>query len=71
MFGVFTDEHVYTVGNQAQTVFIVYTSDDIRGEPVADEEESLELRYFALDALPEPIFPPNLNMLAVVRGKLN
>ncbi len=34
------------------------------------EETGLELRYFALDALPEPIFPPNLNMLAAIKEKL-
>lgn len=70
LFGVFTDEHVYPGGNQTQTVSIVYTSDEIRGEPVADGEEGLELRYFDLDALPEPIFPPNLEMLTVIRKKL-
>ena len=71
LFGVFTDEHVYPGGNEAVNVSIVYTSDDIKGEPVADGEEGLELRYFALDALPEPIFPPNLNMLAAIKEKLS
>ncbi len=71
LFGVFTDEHVYPGGNQAVIVSVIYTSDDIRGEPVADGEESLELRYSALDALPAPIFPPNLEMLVVIRKKLS
>lgn len=70
LFDVFTGEHVYPGGNQAVTVSVVYTSDDVSGSPVADGEESLELRYFALDALPEPIFPPNVEMLSVVKKRL-
>ncbi len=71
LFGVFTDEHIYPGGNQAVNVSIVYTSDDVRGEPVADGKEGLELHYFVLGALPESIFPPNLAMLAAIKEKLS
>lgn len=69
LFGVFTDEHMYPGGNQAWTVSIVYTSDEIRGEPVADGEEGLELRYFSLGALPEPLFAPNKPILEAIQAR--
>lgn len=71
LFGVFSDPELltYSSGDRAQIVTVSYLTDEVSGT-LQPDAEGLELRYFALDALPEPIFPPNLKMLAVIRGKL-
>jgi len=43
----------YADGNQAQYVATVFRCRPISGTPHAADEESLECRYFSLDALPE------------------
>jgi hypothetical protein len=34
-----------------------------------DGVEGLELRYFALDALPEPLFAPDISILEAVQAR--
>ena len=72
LFGVFSSAEIQTFsnGDQLQVVTVSYLTDEVSGT-LQPDAEGLELRYFALDALPEPIFPPNLNMLAAIREKLS
>jgi ADP-ribose pyrophosphatase YjhB (NUDIX family) len=69
LFGVFSFEHTYPGGNRAQTVSVVYTSDDIQGKPEVNDAEGLELRYFALGALPGNLFPPNVLILEAIQRR--
>jgi hypothetical protein len=43
----------YPNGDEAQSVVITYELKVIGGELYCDREETLELRYFTLEALPE------------------
>ena len=68
LFGVFSDSERFTYpnGDQAQVVTVSYLTDDVTGT-LRLSSEGLELRYFALDALPENLFEPNLPILEAVR----
>lgn len=43
----------YPNGDQAQSIFIVYKLKAVSGELICDNVETLELKYFAIDELPE------------------
>ena len=66
--GVFSSPELRTFsnGDQVQVVSITYFTTEVSGI-LRLSSEGLELRYRALDALSEPIFPPGLNMLAAIR----
>lgn len=70
LLGVFSSAERLTFpnGDQVQFVTIGYVSDEVSGT-LRLSEEGLELRYFALGALPEPLFAPNISILEAVREK--
>jgi len=64
-----TEPFTYPNGDRAQIVTVVYASDEVSGVLQIDAE-GLELRCFALDALPELLFAPNIPILEAVRERL-
>ena len=54
LLGVYSDSNMkYPNGDQAQSIFIVYKLKAVSGELICDNDETLELKYFALDELLE------------------
>ncbi|MBE0600792.1 MAG: NUDIX hydrolase [Firmicutes bacterium] len=49
--------HTYPNGDQVYLVGIFYLCDDFSGTPVTQTDETTDLQWFALDALPENIMP--------------
>jgi mutator protein MutT len=45
--------HIYPNGDQAYLVVAYYLCEDFAGEPLAQTDETLDLRWFPLDALPD------------------
>ena len=70
LLGVFSDADLltYSNGDQIQLVTVTFLTDDVTGTPRLSSE-GLELRYFALDALPENLFAPNLPILEAVQTR--
>jgi 8-oxo-dGTP pyrophosphatase MutT (NUDIX family) len=63
LFGVFSGpemRHEYPNGDQVAIVSVVYLANPVPGQAATPGDESLELRYFARDALPTvPLSSPN------------
>ena len=57
----------YPHGAEVHNVTAVYLAADICGELALDTGEHSESGYFPLDALPEPISPPILPILKMIR----
>ena len=54
LIGIYTDCNIeYPNGDKAQSICIAYELNVIGGELFCDEEETLELRYFQLNNMPE------------------
>lgn len=54
LIGIYTDcDMKYPNGDQAQSICIAFEMKIAGGELLCDQEESLELRYFPLDQMPE------------------
>lgn len=70
LFGVFSAPELLTYpnGDRAQVVTISYHASGVSGTPRLSSE-GLELRYFALNALPDNLFAPNLPILEAVRKR--
>lgn len=71
LFGVFEDPglfHTYSNGDQAQIITIMFLADRASGE-LQPDAEGLELRYFPLNALPEPLFLPNRPIFAAIHER--
>ncbi len=70
LFGVFSAPELLTYpnGDRAQVVTVSYLAYEVSGTPRLSSE-GLELRYFALGALPEHLFAPNLPILEAVRKR--
>jgi 8-oxo-dGTP pyrophosphatase MutT (NUDIX family) len=49
----------YPNGDQVCDVNVVYLADHVSGQMKADSEETLALRYFSLDQLPQDLNPPD------------
>ncbi len=49
--------HTYPNGDQAYFVMAIYETRDLRGSPMAERDEVLELGFFPLDALPSELLP--------------
>jgi len=67
MIGVFSGNHMdytYPNGDEVSNVIISYLCEDFSGEPRLQADEVAELRWFALDELPDNISPPTVPMLA-------
>jgi 8-oxo-dGTP pyrophosphatase MutT (NUDIX family) len=61
LFDVFSGPELYyryPNGAEVYNVSVVYITSDAHGELALDPAEHIELGYFALDQLPEPISPP-------------
>ena len=61
LFGVYSGPdlyHVYTDGNEAYIIDIVYSSDDFSGVIKRQEREVNDLRWFSMAELPENLSPP-------------
>lgn len=59
LFGVYTDPKYgveYPNGDQVQTFTIAVVAERWRGVPRPDQDEILEVAFFPLDALPEPLY---------------
>ncbi len=70
LLGVFSDADLLTYpnGDQIQLVTVAFLTDDVTGTPRLSSE-GLELRYFALNALPDKLFTPNSPILEAFREK--
>jgi 8-oxo-dGTP pyrophosphatase MutT (NUDIX family) len=70
LFGVFSANTLQTFsnGDQVQVVNISYLTDRVSGT-LQLSAEGLELRYFALGALPEPLFAPIIAILEAIRER--
>lgn len=56
LIGIYTDcDMAYPNGDQAQSIVIAFELHVVGGELFCDKEETLELKYFPLDAMP-PLF---------------
>lgn len=71
LFGVFEDGLFYTYpnGDEAQIITIMFLTDSTSGT-LQPDAEGLELCYFALSALPDHLFAPNLPILEAVGKRL-
>lgn len=70
LFGVFSTDGLWTYpsGDQVQIITVMFLTDGVTGT-LEPDSEGLELRFFDLEALPEPIFPPALPMLEAVKER--
>ncbi len=71
LFDVFEDPgpfYTYPNGDQAQIITVMYLTNGTSGT-LQPDAEGLELRYFALNALPENLFSPNLPILEAIRAR--
>lgn len=54
LIGIYTDCNMeYASGDKAQSILIAYELKIVGGELFCDKEETLELKYFSLDNMPE------------------
>lgn len=59
LFGIYTDPKygvVYPNGDEVQTFTIAFLATEWAGTPRPDGDEVLEVGFFPLDALPEPLY---------------
>ncbi|MFE6969466.1 NUDIX hydrolase [Isoptericola sp. NPDC057653] len=72
LLGVFSGSrsHTYPNGDVVQAVVVVFVARVVSGELTVDGVETRALGWFALDALPEPLFAPHVSMLdALAAGR--
>jgi 8-oxo-dGTP pyrophosphatase MutT (NUDIX family) len=71
LVGVYSHgQHTYDNGDVVQAVVTLFAATVVGGELTPDGVETLDLGWFALDALPEPLFAPHHRMLAdLVAGR--
>ena len=60
--------HTYPNGDRIDQVAALYQALEVHGDPRAGERESLEVRYFPVDALPSPMEPVSERLLARALG---
>lgn len=66
LLGVFSgDDRMYTYpnGDEAYIIGIVYVCNDFSGNLLSETNETVELRWFDIDHLPQEISPPNIKPL--------
>jgi len=66
LLGVFSgDDRMYTYpnGDEAYIIGIVYVCNDFSGNLLSETDETVELRWFDIDHLPQEISPPNIKPL--------
>jgi len=65
-FGIYSDPKysvTYPNGDQVQTFTVAFLVKEWSGELVIDGDEVMELGFFPLDELPEPIYPIHLDTI--------
>ena len=68
LIGVYTEcDMEYPNGDRAQSIAIVFEMKAIGGELLCDGEETLELRYFSLDNMPELFCKQHEDVLKDIR----
>nr|WP_051159251.1 NUDIX domain-containing protein [Agromyces subbeticus] len=50
-----------------ERIDVFFSATEWQGEPTLMEDKAVELRWFALDALPEPVVPHELEVLEALR----
>ncbi len=60
--------HTYPNGDRIDQVAALYQALEVDGDPRAGGRESLEVRYFPVDALPSPMEPVSERLLARALG---
>ena len=69
LLGVYTGPlHTYANDDVVQAVVVVLIATQIRGSLLADGAETVDLKWFAFDDLPTPIFAPHAPMLRDLRA---
>lgn len=70
LFDVFSTDGLWTYlsGDRVQIITVMFLTDSMTGD-LKPDAEGLELRYFALGSLPEPLFPPALPMLEAIKKR--
>lgn len=66
LFGVYSGEdrlHIYPNGDAAYIIGIVYICRDFSGDLLSETDETLELKWFDINELPDGIHPPNKRVL--------
>jgi mutator protein MutT len=70
LIGIYTDFNIeYPNGDKAQSLLIAFVLDVIGGEMFCDKEETLELRYFSLDHMPELFCKQHKDFLYDIKSK--
>ncbi len=68
LLGVYTEpSRTHPNGDVVQAVVVVLTATRVSGQLAADGKETIDLGWFALDDLPQPIFSPHEAMLEDLR----
>ena len=73
LFGVFSGKelyHVYPHGDEISNVDIVYICKDYFGEARADFIESIDVKFFSIDNLPDNVSPPCIPALNKYKEKV-
>ena len=71
LIGVYTDcDVVCANGDQVQSICIGYEMTVVGGDLVCDKDETLELKYFSLDEMPELFCKQHEDILRDVKGNL-
>lgn len=66
LLGIFSgDDRMYTYpnGDEVYLIGIIYVCNDFSGELLSETDETLELKWFDMDNLPQEISPPNIKPL--------
>ena len=71
LIGVYTDCDVICAnGDEVQSICIGYEMSIVGGELVCDKDETLELKYFSLDEMPELFCKQHEDILRDIKGKI-
>jgi len=74
LYGVFSGEnqhYIYPNGDEVSNVDIVYVCKEYSGELKCQASEVLELRFFALDSLPDNLSPPVADVILKYAGEFS
>ena len=73
LIGIYTDSDVVCAnGDKVHSICIGYEMSIVGGELICDEAETLELKYFSLDDMPELFCKQHEELLReVIKGRIN
>ena len=70
LIGIYTDSDVVCAnGDKVHSICIGYEMSVVGGELICDENETLELKYFSLDNMPELFCKQHEELLRDIKGK--